>query len=433
MTHLRRIQPFCWIALSCFVAVACDEANDQDPSFQFSDDEVSVILSQLGTLPEAPPPDLSNAYADDPDAAALGQQLFYDPRYSGNGEISCATCHESNVGFSDARANTSLGIDYTGRASIGLYNGAYGRGDEDATIVWQLWDGRSDSQWSQALGPPESDVVMGGTRVAVALLIYDEYREAYESIFGPLPELRDAQGEPLVDPSLKPGLEEWDALETDLQTDITRAYVNFGKAIGAYERLIVSRNSRFDAFWRALEQGIQSDDLTDQEKAGLRVFIGEGQCIACHNGPNLTDNQFHNLAVSQTGDHLPEADDGRASGVERLLASPFNCAGEWSDHPNKRSCAVNELTRDNASAVGAFKTPTLRGVSESPPYMHTGTLDTLEAVIAHYNDGGDSSGFSGTPDALMSPLGLDDQQQADLAAFLRALDGEPLDARLLGE
>ncbi|MGH1346223.1 MAG: cytochrome-c peroxidase [Nannocystales bacterium] len=406
-----------------------DTEAELDPSI-FSDKEIEIILAWLGPLPDAPPPDLSNAYADDPAAAALGLKLFFDSRYSGNGEVSCATCHEPADAFGDSRSNTSLGISVTGRASIALFNGAYGAAAENETN-WQLWDGRADSQWGQALGPPESGVVMGGTRSGIALLIFDEYAEEYEAIFGPLPELRDEAGDPVVDPTLKPGEEGWDALPQDMRDSITEVYVNFGKSLAAYERLLVSRDSRFDEFWTALSQGdTESDALTEQERHGLRVFIGKGRCLGCHSGPNFTDNQFHNIGIAQSGENIPENDEGRIAGVGKLLGNSFNCASEWSDHPDPTQCAVETL---QGGELGAFRTPTLRSVSLSPPYMHTGNFASLEAVIQHYDLGGAANGsFDGVRDELMRPLSLDAHERQALVAFLRALEGAPLDEALMG-
>lgn len=406
------------------------ESDIEDDPSVFSDKEIEIILAWLGPLPDQPPADLSNAFADDPDAAALGQKLFFDARYSGNGSISCATCHEPADGFGDSRANTSQGMSVTGRASIALFNGAYGAAAEHDTN-WQLWDGRADSQWGQALGPPESAVVMGGTRSAIALLIYDEYASEYEAVFGALPTLRDKEGAPLVAPTLKPGEEGWDALSEQDQDAVTEVYVNFGKAIAAYERLLVSRDSRFDQFWRSLADGeLDEEVLSAEERHGLRVFIGKGRCLGCHSGPNFTDNQFHNIGVAQSGENIPENDEGRAAGIDKLVASGFNCASRWSDHPNPEECAVETIQQGE---LGAFKTPTLRSVGLTPPYMHTGNFPSLEAVVQHYDLGGAPNGaFDGVRDELMRPLSLDARERQALVAFLHALEGAPLDDELMG-
>lgn len=397
----------------------------------FTAQEREIILSWLGPLPEEIPKDPSNAYEDDPRAVELGLELFFDPGYSADGKISCATCHEPGIGFSDARGNVSEGVTLMTRASMGLFNGAYGAAAEGDTN-WQLWDGRTDSQWAQALVPPEGGAAMGSTRSKVALFLYDNYREQYEEIFGPMPEFRDADDEPWIPEELKPGVEGWDELEEDAKLAVNEVFANFGKALAAYERLLVSRNSRFDRYWEALAAGEpDSDILSEEEKLGLRVFIGRGRCLGCHSGPNFTDGQFHNIAVPQLGPNTPETDQGRAGGIARVMGDEFNCAGPWSDHPDKAQCGVMSLTGERAE-VGAFKTPSLRSVSLTAPYMHTGNFATLDEVIRHYDMGGGTSGtFQGRRDELMRPLSLEVQERSALVAFLLALDGEPVDPSLL--
>ena len=415
-----------------------------DEGTEFTSTDLEIIRRELGSLPETPPEDPTNVYADDRDAAVLGQQFFFERRYSANGEVSCATCHDPAAGFQDRRANTSEGLSFTGRHAPSLYNAGFGTGRAGAT-VWQFWDGRKDSLWSQALGPPESGVEMGGTRARVALLIYDKYRASYTSIFGQMPELRDARGEPLVPSTALPLMpdatpnadtEAWDALPDELKDGITRVYVNFGKAIAAYERLLVSRDARFDAFYAEIAAGAKRSKLLDAEEAlGLKVFIGEGKCVSCHIGPNFSDWKFHNIGVDQEGDNVPPEDDGRAAGLVKVTMDPFNCASDYSDRPNKEGCAVSSLELDDKTtekAEGAFKTPSLRGVSETGPYFHTGEEATLEDVVEHYDKGGDRDGhFAGKIDPNVGRLDLGEDAKAALVSFLKTLDGAPLPQSLL--
>ncbi len=406
------------------------EGDDEDAFFDAEERE--TILAWLGPLPDAPAPDPSNAFADDPAAAELGHKLFFESDYSETGDIACSTCHDPAAAFDESRStNTSEGLSFTDRSSMSVLNGAYAEAAEE-TAPWQFWDGRADSQWAQALQPPESPVEMGGTRVRVALVVQSKYRDEYEAVFGPLPTLHDDNGDPLAPEDALPGTPQWDELPASTQDAFTEVYVNFGKAIAAYERLLVSRNSRFDIFWEELAAGAtDSDTLTEAEKAGLRVFIGKGRCLGCHSGPNFTDGQFHNTAVPQIGEHVGEMDEGRAVGVERALSDPFNCRGPWSDHPDKPSCAVGRLEGAQGEQ-GAFKTSSLREIAGRAPYMHTGSVATLEQVIQHYDMGGASPGlFAGTRDELMRPIGLASPERQALLAFLRALDGEPLPAALL--
>lgn len=398
----------------------------------FTAAERSTILTWLGPLPDAPPPDPTNRYAEDPDAAKLGQKLFFDARYSGDGSVSCATCHAPETGFDDARANTSLGLAFTSRSAMPIPNGAFGAAAEANAPIWQFWDGRCDSQWSQALQPPESPVEMGSSRATVALHLYDHYRAEYEAVFGAMPRLRDDDDEALIPEWAMPGTSEWEDLPEDTQSDINRIFANFGKAIAAYERRLVSRNSRFDAFWHELNAGAaDSDQLTPLEKEGLRTFISNGRCLGCHGGPNFTDGQFHNIAVPQQGDNVDASDEGRRAGLKRLLDDIFNCVGPYSDHPDKSQCAANKVDPDFGE-LGAFKTPTLRGVTATAPYMHTGAFATLDDVVHHYDIGGAPTGtFDGLRDELMRPLGLTGHERQALVAFLQTLDGEPMDPSLM--
>jgi cytochrome c peroxidase len=410
-----------------------------------TDLELAALRNDFGGLPAEPPIDASNAHGTDMAAATLGQRLFFDTRYSKDDSVSCATCHIPEAGFQDNRENTSKGIDYTGRHAPSLINAAYGAGT--GGVVWQFWDGRSDSLWSQALGPPENPVEMGSSRTKVALLIYDKYREEYESIFtadSPMPELRDAStSESVVSEEASPngtdsGKAAWQDLgvrDQALQAAITRIYVNFGKAIAAYEARLVSRDSRFDRFRNAFVEGFEgSDHLSTEEIEGLKLFVGKGGCTSCHRGPNLTDWKFHNVGVPQTGEHVLPMDNGRADGIAKVKRGEFNCESTWSDQSDKAECGTRTLgdTPDEIEkALGAFKTPSLRSVTSTAPYFHTGAIGTLPEVIDFYNQGGSQSGYVGVLDSNIEQLNLSDLEKQRLLDFLGALDGESLAAELL--
>jgi cytochrome c peroxidase len=406
----------------------------------FSDLELASLRDDFANLPAVAPDDASNAFARSPAAAKLGQQLFFEARFSANSRISCATCHIPEAGFQDNRANTSQGLEFTGRHAPTILSSAYGYGDGKHPL-WQFWDGRKDSLWAQALGPPESRVEMGSTRSRIALLVYDKYRAEYASVFAneaPLPQLRDGTGQPIVDENAGPnadaaGLQAWQALGRDkpeLQRAITRVFVNFGKAIAAYESLLVSRSSRFDRFREALVEGFASSGhLTEGELLGLKLFVGKAGCSSCHRGPNLTDGKFHNIGVPQTGAHVAATDTGRAEGMTRVKADEFNCQSAWSDAPDPAACAVAALElgdQQEQAALGAFKTPGLRSVASTAPYFHTGAAATLLEVVEHYATGGAESGYAGKLDDNLMALELDDQEKQQLVDFLGALEGEPL-------
>jgi cytochrome c peroxidase len=400
----------------------------------FTEDETDSIMNNLAVMPPAPWEDKTNKYGDDPAAAVLGQKFYFESRYSANGKVSCSTCHSPTMGFQDARANTSSGPDatmFTGRHAPTVINAAYGSGRASGGS-WHFWDGRADSQWSQALGPPESGTEMGGSRTGIALLIQQFYKAEYELVFKdhPMPSLVG------VTAGVTGGSDAWAALSPELQHNVNEIYVNFGKAISAYERKIISRNSRYDAFLTAFQAGDpNSTALTYEEKLGLKVFVGKGLCVSCHRGPNLTDWKFHNIGTQQLGPNIPAMDVGRTAGVDTVTKGgfkTFNCMSEWSDHPNKDQCLVANLTVKSTD-LGAFKTPGLRDVSKTAPYKHTGRLKTLEEVVEHYDMGGGAPNtFQGMVDAPdIAPLHLTAAEKAALVKFMKALDGEALAPSLM--
>ena len=375
----------------------------------WSDEERRIIASlRLASLPP-PPPSPSNRVADDPAAARLGQRLFFDTRLSGNGTISCATCHQPERLFTDG-LTVSQGLGRTDRNAMSLLGTAYS--------PWLFWDGRKDSLWSQALAPLESAVEHGGSRVQfVRLLAEDpEYRSAYKALFGELPDttgLPPAAG-PVDDPTLRAA---WQALSTPVRTAVDRAFTNLGKALEAYQRLLRYGPSRFDAFAEALQAGTDHQSLfSAEEAAGLKLFIGEAQCINCHNGPLFTNNEFHNTAVLSAPARLPSK--GRSAATSLVLADPTNCLGPFSDDPD-RSCPELRFMKTGDELIGAHRTPSLRNVTETAPYMHAGQQPTLSAVLEQYNE---------APEAMIGhneakPLGLSGRQLAAVEAFLGTLSG----------
>jgi cytochrome c peroxidase len=413
-------------------------APDDDAGSLFTEVELEVILHELGSLPAEPPSDPSNQFAEDAGAASLGQKFFFETAFSPAdgpiGPVSCATCHIPDKGFQDDRGNTSQGIGFTNRHAPTLFNAAYGA--SDSGTIWQFWDGRKDSLWSQALGPPENPIEMGSTRCKVALVVFDKYKSEYESVFSAMPALRDAAGKSVFAEAADAASPECDPLEATVKALATPVYVNFGKAIAAYERRIISRNSRFDQFYEEITTGVvTSDKLSEREIAGLKLFVGKGACVSCHKGANFSDWKFHNTGVAQTGANVPPEDRGRADGISKVVSDEFNCTSPWSDAPDKAGCEVNELLSSGAApdpaALGAFKTPSLRSVSLTAPYLHTGTLGSLEEVIDLYDRGGDASGFSGSVDGNIHQLHLSEQEKAALTDFLQALEGQPLPRSLL--
>jgi len=386
----------------------------------WSDEELSVLESLwIGNL-KALPPDPSNAYADDPMAAALGAEIFQDTRFSINGAVSCATCHQPNNFFQDGR-DRAVGVGMTERNTPSIIGTAYS--------PWQFWDGRKDSQWAQALGPMESLVEHGGTRTQYAHVVQEHYRDQYEEIFGPMPDLSSYErypndAGPTEDPEARAA---WEAMTHEDRARITEIYVNIGKAIAAFERTVLHSESRFDRYVEALLNGDKeraSDIFTEDELAGLKLFIKDDTCTQCHNTPLFTNNEFSAIGTPPTViDGEERRDPGRVIGREQVLNDEFNCYSEHSDAEREECTALRFIVEDVPELIGAFKVPSLRNVEMTGPYMHAGQLETLEEVMDHYNEA--PPGLQNHTDLV--PLELTDKELGQLVAFLKTLtqDADP--------
>ena len=393
----------------------------------FSESEIRIIAQfQLPDLPTDP----TNAYADDSAAAHFGQYLFFETGFSQNQEIACSACHQPALGFAD-KLSLGKGLAELSRHSQSLWQVAYQR--------WFFWDGRVDTLWGQALQPIEDPRELGTTRLELIHFIHQNasLREAYEQIFGPLPELNDTErfpksGRPVPAEPQHPHHQAWLALASADREAVNRAFANVGKALAAYQRLLVSKNSPFDQFANALalDKPLNVPEFSESAQRGLKLFIGKAQCRSCHNGPNFSDGEFHNNGVPPLNGGIPR-DPGRWQGIPSLLNEPFNSASAFSDDRfGPKATSLQALVR-NSDQWGQFKTPSLRNVAETAPYMHQGQLPTLEAVVAFYADLRDAILAGHHREPLLQPLDLSSQERVDLVAFLKSLTGEPLPTRLL--
>ena len=378
---------------------------------QWNDDELATLRRLwIGSLP-ALPADPSNQYADKPEAAALGQKLFFDTRFSSNGKVACATCHLPDKRFQDGTP-LAQGVGTNNRRTMTIIGAAYS--------PWFFWDGRKDSQWAQALGPMESSVEHGGNRTRYAHLISEFYADEYTALFGHLPDLSNLprNAGPVADLEAAAN---WEAISPTDREAVTRLYVNMGKSIAAYERFLLPGESRFDQYVEAvLEDDYQTANkiLTSEEIAGLKLFIGEAHCTNCHNGPLFTNNDFHNTGIP-AADGLPE-DYGRATGAPQVMADEFNCLSIYSDAQPEQCSELNFLVLDEHQQERQFKPPSLRNVFDRGPYMHAGQFVTLEEVLHHYN----TAPKAPAGHSELEPLNLSERQIAQLIALLKTLDSQ---------
>lgn len=433
MIPLCKARLLALIAAACFVPIpvrAGAEGPATQPAVQFTEAELRLIF-QHSPLPP-PPPDPTNAHADNPAAARLGQALFFEQRFSSNGQHACATCHDPARAFTDGEPLADGVGGRTQRHTPTVLNAAYHR--------WQFWDGRADSLWSQALQPIENDLEMNFTRSGVAHVIHDDagLRSAYEAVFGPLPPLGDEarfprSAKPDAAAADDPRRLAWQAMSESDRDEVNRVAANVGKAIAAYERRLVSRSSPFDRFVAALRAGDANAHSLVSESAqrGLKLFIGTGKCRVCHSGPNFTDGEFHNTGVPPLAGGMP-SDAGRYDGARKVVADPFNSAGRYSDAPDSDAAQLLRFLSNPSENWGLFKTPSLRNAAATPPYMHQGQFATLAEVVRFYStrENAVSMGHH-RQETILTPLNLSPEEQADLVAFLETLTGLDLDESLL--
>ena len=333
-------------------------------------------------LPPVPIP------ADNPQTPAkikLGDRLFHDVRFSADGKVSCATCHDKAKAFTD-NLRVSKGFnDLTGtRNAPTVINSAY--------MNTLFWDGREPDLEGQSK-QPFINPVEGGLKdhqPILAVIREDaDYVKAFKEVFDVAPEA------------------------------ITMDHV--AKAIASFERTVIAGDSPFDKYY----YGGDKTAMNESAIRGLQVFLGQGRCVSCHTIEQtqalFTDNRFHNIGVGFK----------RVRGKETEVALKFveaKAAGADVDKTVLSDPDASELGRfavsENLTDVGAFKTSSLRNIDLTAPYMHDGSLKTLEDVVDFYNNGGredENDPLSGFQSGGIRPLDLSDQQKKDLVEFMKAL------------
>lgn len=353
----------------------------------WTDEEVRSI-GRHGPWPPSPVRDPSNRVSGTSAGILLGEHLFNEPRLSGDGRMSCATCHQAGRDWSDGQAKAQGAVELD-RRTPSLWNVGYSH--------WFGWDGAGDSLWAQSIRPLLDPREMNGGKERVGALLRNDRAFAcgYEKAFDRSPD-----------------------------NDDERLLVDAAKALAAFQATLVSPRTPFDAFRDALlagdRDGAARYPLSAQR--GLRLFIGAANCNACHFGPRFTNGEFGDVGIPffvRPG----EVDSGRLGGLERLAASPFNLLGRFNDDTTGEAARRTRHVRRLHSNFGEFRVPGLRQVGRGGPYMHNGSIATLEDVVRHYSEvNPDRLHSDGVP--LVRPLALSSEQSADLVAFLRSLDAD---------
>jgi cytochrome c peroxidase len=354
----------------------------------FSEAETRAILRH-GPWPAPWVRDPSNRVSGQPQAIELGERLFFEPRLSPSGKVLCATCHAPFRGWQDGRAR-AFGLAEAARNTQSLLDVRYQR--------WFGWDGAGDSLWAQSVRPMLDLREMGGSQAHAAALVRGDAELAcrFEKVFGAPP--------PASDEAVLAGI---------------------GKALAAFQETLVSGRSPFDDFRDALSRGDFSAMKKYPEAAqrGLRIFVGRGNCSACHFGPAFSNGEFHDTGVPffiKGG-----VDPGRHGGIRKLEANPLNLLGEYNDdrghdgRPGSSAIKTRQVAIEHRN-FGEFKTPSLRNVAQTAPYMHDGSLATLADVVRHYSEISPDR-LHADGEALIKPLRLSAAESADLVAFLESL------------
>jgi cytochrome c peroxidase len=329
-----------FIAVACFLLLAlAPTPGGQDPAQQ-SNSLRAKIRSDFGTeLPSLPVP-VNNPQTRE--KTKLGEALFFDPNLSSCGMIACASCHVPELGFSDGQQISDGCGGATGRRNSNtVYNTAY--------ASHLFWDGRVQSLEEQALGPVVDSAEMANTWDNVIAYLRSGTHPQTKKEF----------------PEAKKFYEKY--FQVVFGGEISTTTIT--KAIAAYERTALSSDSPYDKW-------VKGDDnaLTTEQKKGLAIFFGRGNCVFCHAPPNFADFDFHNIGVQNAGFETPA----------KFAHNGEICGGIAKDADPGRG-EVGFL-RTSCSDLGKFKTPTLRNIEFSAPYMHNGKYATLEKAVAHFEE-----------------------------------------------
>jgi cytochrome c peroxidase len=324
------------------------------------------------------------------EAIALGRALFFDKRLSADGQRSCATCHDPAKAFADGRAR-SMGTVPVDRNAIALANLALNR--------WFGWAGAADSLWAQSIRPILDEKELGLTAEQLRARVAGdaELAEAYLRVFG-----------------------------TAAAADAPElALVNVAKALAAFQETFVTPRTAFDDFRDAIARNDApaAARYPAAARRGLGLFVGKGQCSACHQGPNFTSGEFEDVGVPYFAEK-GRVDQGRFGGITALRTSPFTLLGAYNDDPlTAPGIATRHVERQHRN-WGEFRVPSLRNAARTAPYMHDGSLATLADVVRHYSEVSEER-LHGLPgQRLVRPLRLSAEERADLVAFLETLTGD---------
>lgn len=369
-----------WLLAAAVVPTAL-AADHRAPVF--TPQERARILAH-GPWPPATGRDPGNAHSGRREAIALGQHLFFDPRLSPDGRMSCASCHLPAKAFTDGRAR-SHGREPLDRNAPSLWNAVHER--------WWGWDGAADSLWSQAIRPLTDPRELASHPGHLRQLLSGD------------PELACRWRRAFAAPP---------------PADDEALLVLTAKALGAFVGSLVSGRTTFDRFRDALSRGdtrAQARYPADAQR-GLQLFVGRGRCHLCHAGPGFSNGEFADIGAGffvRPGD----VDTGRHGGIRALLSSRYNLLSEHANLRGDDALKTRHIALQHRN-FGEFKVPSLRNVSLTAPYLHDGQIATLDGVVRHYAEI-NLERLHADGERILEPLHLSAGEHADLLAFLNSL------------
>lgn len=285
--------------LSTLVPVATVADPDRMSTTAFSQAERKQILSH-GPWPVPWTKDPSNRVSGKPEAVEFGTHLFFDSRLSGQGNVSCGTCHVPERNWTDNQTR-STGVSGLPRNTPTLTNIRLGR--------WFGWDGAADSLWAQSIRPILDPRELGASAQHVAAVVRNDEQLAcrYRKTFGEAPGASDE-----------------------------KILVDVGKALAAFQETLQSGRTPFDEYRDAMQRGAPLPDgrYSEPARRGPKIFIGKGGCSSCHSGPNFTGDQFHDMGVARAGVN-GRIEARRDEGIKQLTASVYNLLGPHNDDPTR--------------------------------------------------------------------------------------------------
>ena len=350
----------------------------------FSREEIAKIL-QHGPWPPAPIRDPGNRVSGKREAIAFGEKLFFEPRLSGTGSVLCATCHVPFRAFQDARAR-AFGLQEVDRNTPSILNAGFYR--------WYGWDGAHDSLWSQSLRPLLDPREMNASAAHVASVVKRIFSKEYQAAFGRAPAATDEE-----------------------------ILVDVGKALAAFQETLVSGRTSFDEFRDALEKGDPTNTYPAAAQRGLKIFIGKGNCTACHFGPHFTNGEFADVGIPFFAGR-GRVDPGRHEGIKRLNGNPHNLLGRFNDDSSGKNAVGTRHVELQHRNFGEFRVPGLRNAALTAPYMHNGSLASLRDVVKHYSELNEER-LHADGERILKRLNLSAGEVEDLVAFLESLSPRP--------